>query len=557
MSSRVIFLILLLWGLAISNLRGQIIADFTFDDNSNAPASLLINRVGEDAVGINPRARSNGEGVYTLASPDIPEPKNQPNINLKIRESLLNQQTTIQLEFDFLSQEDFAWMINAGFNRFRFGHHEPNGGLHVRYATTANPAHIIESGYVGIVEKGERAIVIFAYNYELGAAYILKNGIILWETPEAERTPGESLVWETQDGHFYVGADMNGDGSNIPSLYRFRAYISLCLDNRPPITQNDSICGPGQAHLRASGGEEGQYRWYIGDGESFTLINGEVNSNYTTDNISSTQNYFVSIATEDCESALIPVQAVVNPVPAVPAVSYSPPCGPGEATVYIESPQSGYTYSWYATENSGIVMQGSSISLEASSDTLVYVSAHNGYCESELQAIPVYLEELPEVDAGMDRTIMKGESVELMAAGDFVSCRWTSHISLQYPDSRNPLVTPLFTHTYMVTAIGENGCESTDTVTIYVLDKFPVPNAFSPNNDGRNDTWQIPNIEKYPDCRILVFNRWGNQIFSSKGYREPWDGTHNGRALPSGTYYYTLKLDNEKELVKGSVVIIR
>lgn len=555
MSFRVIFLILLLSGLAINQSPGQIIADFTLDDDSNMPASLLINRVGEDAISINPRARSNGEGVYTLV--DEQRPDVHQNVNLKVPESLLNQQTSIQLEFDFLNQEEFAWMIFSGFNRFRFGHHELAGGLHVRYATTADPTKIIESGYVGLVERGERAIVVFAYNHELGAAYILKNGRILWETAEEDRTPGASMVWETEDGFFNVGANMDGEGSTIPSLYRFRAYISLCLDNSPPIAENDSICGSGQAQLRASGGEEGQYRWYKGDGENFILIDGEVNSSYTTNTISSLENYYVSIATEECESALVPVQAVVNPVPDIPAFSYTPPCGPDELTVHIEGAQDGYTYSWYAAENSGIVQQGTSVTLEAARDTVIYVSANNGFCESELAPVHIYLNDLPAVDAGMDRTIMKGESVELLAAGDFASCRWTSHPSLQYPETRSPVVTPEFTHTYMVTAIGQNGCENTDTVTIYVLDKFPVPNAFSPNDDGQNDTWQIPNIEDYPDCKVIIFNRWGNQVFSSKGYREPWDGTHNGRPLPPGTYYYTLRLDNKQELVKGSVVIIR
>jgi gliding motility-associated-like protein len=554
MSIRCIFMIFL-WALATNQTYGQIIADFRFDDTSDMPASLLINSVGENAISINPLARSDGEGVYTLKDPQNPD-KDQW-LDLKVPEGLINGLETIQMEFDFRCQEGFAWLIYAGVNRFRFGHHEDNGGFHVRYFTTADPTKVIESDYVGKLSRGERAIIIFAYNQDLGIAYLIKNGHIIWQTSEEERTPGASLIYNAENEHFSVGSHMDGEGSTHPSLYRFRVYESLCLEVSPPTANNDTLCAPGVARLTATGGQEGQYRWYIGSGERFVRIENEVNSTYITEHIDETQNYYVSIATDECESPLVEVQAIVAPKPVAPQVSYTAPCGPGETTLTIEDPHETYQYFWYAHPDSLPVHKGTSFPVLLSTDSLMYVSSYNGTCESELTAVDLRLKDLPQVDAGEDRTIIKGESIDLLASGNYSSVRWQPHESLQYPDSPTPRISPEFTHTYMVTAVNEEGCESTDTLTVFVIDEFPVPNAFSPNNDGRNDTWQIPNIEKYPDCNLVIFNRWGNQVYSSKGYSQPWDGSHQGRQLPAGTYYYTLNLNNGKKPVQGSVVIIR
>ncbi|KAA9340158.1 T9SS type B sorting domain-containing protein [Adhaeribacter soli] len=83
-----------------------------------------------------------------------------------------------------------------------------------------------------------------------------------------------------------------------------------------------------------------------------------------------------------------------------------------------------------------------------------------------------------------------------------------------------------------------------------------VPNAFSPNNDGINDVWEIPELDNYPDNEVTVINRWGNEVFRTKNYQQNW----NGKDLAAGTYYYILrvKLCNEVEKTfKGFVMIAR
>ena len=84
-----------------------------------------------------------------------------------------------------------------------------------------------------------------------------------------------------------------------------------------------------------------------------------------------------------------------------------------------------------------------------------------------------------------------------------------------------------------------------------------IPTGFTPDNDMVNDTWEIIGIDQYPDCQVDIFNKWGNKIFSSKGYNEFWDGTYNGKPLPISTYYYVIVLNDGSTPLKGTITIIK
>lgn len=71
---------------------------------------------------------------------------------------------------------------------------------------------------------------------------------------------------------------------------------------------------------------------------------------------------------------------------------------------------------------------------------------------------------------------------------------------------------------------------------------FKIYNGFSPNDDGKNDTFTIDGLENYPDNELIIYNRWGSQVFRKKNYDNTWDGTWEGSQLPDGTYYYILCL---------------
>jgi len=97
-----------------------------------------------------------------------------------------------------------------------------------------------------------------------------------------------------------------------------------------------------------------------------------------------------------------------------------------------------------------------------------------------------------------------------------------------------------------LTVTDNNGCQATRQ--IIVSEKCPevfIPNAFTPNGDGVNDTWDIE-----------VFTRWGAEVYQSAGYSSPWNGQYNGKKLQAGVYYYIVTAKNNTERYSGSLTII-
>lgn len=93
----------------------------------------------------------------------------------------------------------------------------------------------------------------------------------------------------------------------------------------------------------------------------------------------------------------------------------------------------------------------------------------------------------------------------------------------------------------------------TAVVNIDVDDRLVFPELFTPNNDGDNDTYTIVGVEKYPENKFEVFNRWGNKVYEKKGYTNDWDGVANvkfvlgNKELPAGVYYFIFNFSDDQE----------
>lgn len=146
-----------------------------------------------------------------------------------------------------------------------------------------------------------------------------------------------------------------------------------------------------------------------------------------------------------------------------------------------------------------------------------------------------------DFSAGPDQEIGEGESTQLDAFGG-PPYEWSPTSGLSGSDIPNPIASPAGTTTYTVTTT-INGCTFSDQTTVQVIRRIEPPNTFTPNDDGYNDTWDIPGIADYPGAEVLIFDRWGQRVYRNIGYREPWDGTNNGNKVPVGTYYYQIQLN--------------
>jgi gliding motility-associated-like protein len=189
----------------------------------------------------------------------------------------------------------------------------------------------------------------------------------------------------------------------------------------------------------------------------------------------------------------------------------------------------------------------------------IYTSA-NGCADTLSQ--PVTVQPVATISAGPDVTVLAGGHVTIKAtaSGNNLTYLWSPAAGLNRTDVLNPIASPAVNtkYTLTVTATTQNTpCAITSSMTVKVLQAPSVPNSFTPNGDGINDTWVIQNLDTYPGATVDVYSRYGEKVFSSVEYSIPWDGRYNGTNLPVGTYYYIIDPKNGRSKITGYVAILR
>lgn len=217
-------------------------------------------------------------------------------------------------------------------------------------------------------------------------------------------------------------------------------------------------------------------------------------------------------------------------------------------------------YTWYVNGDS-ILSNGSGpfslIPTHASNQLLVICSCtFNGVVSYDTAQTSLTVIS-PSIDAGPDQYVDSGTVVTLQATGMVDSVLWSPSYLTNYPNLFTIQTSPSATTTFMVQGF-QSGCIVFDYITVFLTNVFKIPNTFSPNNDGTNDTWIIPGIENYPLNRMIIMNRFGDVLYESTSYNvvNAWSGVRNGNVLPDGVYYFLLDLGNGT-LKKGTISIIR
>ena len=118
-------------------------------------------------------------------------------------------------------------------------------------------------------------------------------------------------------------------------------------------------------------------------------------------------------------------------------------------------------------------------------------------------------------------------------------------------------------YTYIIEA-GYSSCIGTDTVIVTVSNSttpcefgVTIYNFLSPNGNNLNDVFIIDGIQFFPQNHLTIYNRWGAVVYEKEQYDNTWDGTHKGKSLPSGTYFYVLKLNKEEPIHKGYIELTK
>jgi gliding motility-associated-like protein len=162
--------------------------------------------------------------------------------------------------------------------------------------------------------------------------------------------------------------------------------------------------------------------------------------------------------------------------------------------------------------------------------------------------------------AGDDVTISLGETIQLQTNGISISnYSWSPTNSLSDSTISNPFANPTVTTNYTLTVQDIYGCTYSDDIVVNVISDYTltIPSLITPNGDGSNDFWEIPESLFYPNTSVLIINREGQEVYSSSSYDNTWNGTFEGKLLPEATYYYFIQFSNSEITHKGPITILR
>ncbi len=179
------------------------------------------------------------------------------------------------------------------------------------------------------------------------------------------------------------------------------------------------------------------------------------------------------------------------------------------------------------------------------------------------EKILMSVKSLPEiVISPLDTMVAPGAQVTLNAnvSGSLASYQWLPAQNFVSASSLSPVTQPVNANTnYFFNAITTDGCTVSKEIIVRILINLIMPNAFTPNGDGRNEIFRIPANTYINLHEFAVFDRWGNKIFSTTNSSHGWDGTVNGKKQDAGVYIYVISGSdkNGKVAYKGSFMLIR
>ncbi|MGV3589725.1 MAG: PKD domain-containing protein [Adhaeribacter sp.] len=391
---------------------------------------------------------------------------------------------------------------------------------------------------------------------------------------EASTNAGGSITaytWDFGDGNTATGRQPNYV-YRTPGTYNIKLTVAganNCSDqitrqivvspkpvaafNTSNLCEKDAIAFTDASTV--SSGSINTWRWEFGDGATASQQNPS--HSYNTAGTYTVKLTVITAA--GCQEVISKTLTIAVKPQAVAGPDQVNLCGVTSTTLAATVPQVG-TGRWSIVSGTGGNINNAGQTNTTFSGRLdeLYTlrwTVSNAPCADVTDEVQVKFNSIPTVAAGPDVEIIEGQPYTMKGTGQG-NLLWSPATGLANATAGNAVVTPLETTVYRLTATTDAGCTSFDVMKITVLPKLKVPNAFSPNDDGTNDTWVIGGIEEYQRATIQVFDRWGSQVYEGS-YNKPWDGMRNGKSLPMATYYYIINPNNGHKPVVGNVSIVK
>jgi gliding motility-associated-like protein len=178
-------------------------------------------------------------------------------------------------------------------------------------------------------------------------------------------------------------------------------------------------------------------------------------------------------------------------------------------------------------------------------------------------AVNVAVNPVPQMSVEKSNDLNCTFPIATLSATGATTYLWSPAAGLSDAQAANPVATPDTTTMYEVTGTNESGCSSTASILVKVeksgAPRFVVPNAFTPNRDGKNDCFGIQQWGNAHIRQFSVYNRWGTLVFQATDPSQCWDGTWKGEAQDAGGYIYVISASTICGEVtrKGMVTLIR
>ncbi len=359
-------------------------------------------------------------------------------------------------------------------------------------------------------------------------------------------------VFNLTTGNYTVTVKDNNNCTNTQNIF-IPFFNPLTLDAGSDITICEGLTG----HLNASSNAN-SYVW----APALTLDNNTI-PNPAASPIITTQ-YIVTATTGIC-SKTDSVTVFVNPAPIANA-------GPDQSICFGQAAQlsgsGGVSYVWFPSSylDNHLIASPAAYKLPGSITYSLNVIDANGCASLKKGVTTVTVTRPAVVYAGRDTVLAIGQPLPLLATDvnniGFIQYEWTPHYGLSDPFIANPIAILDQEVYYTVTARNNIGCEASDylKITVYRGPDIYVPNAFTPNRDGKNDILRaIPaGIRDFHYFRI--YDRWGFLVFNTTNYSIGWDGKVKGIEQQLGTYIWIAEgLDYIGNIVfrKGTVTIVK
>lgn len=321
---------------------------------------------------------------------------------------------------------------------------------------------------------------------------------------------------------------------------------------KPELTSSDidnSICRLDTIIFTVSPDTFDIYQFY--DNDKLVDFGGHI---YTTDSLKS-GNAISVIATDDgCSNTSDTIFTSVNFTPTMDtSLDTNEICLGDELKLWA---QGGTTKKWSTGETTD------TITVSPAVNEVFWVTGTTGTCTSPRDTFVIDIDDnIPTPYAGADTTICINDSLQLFASGG-TTYKWFPEDSVDNYLSAQTFAFPLSTQ-YIKLQAKNKHCIREDSLLLTIdlcLTELPdkIPNGFTPNGDGVNDTWDVPSIWYFKNNSVQIYNRWSNKVYDKNYYTGDWAGTNkNGNPLPDGTYFYVLDLGNGRAPYTGFIIIHR